>query len=154
MFPSGYPYRFEYFHAEVIAFMTESGGPQQFSLLDRCAKESQSSIPDAADRARAAAPGAFCCCAKRSTSGPTPRYPTAAATPPMNLRRETLMVPPCPGILARKRRLREPFQLVPGQAKDRPVVHGPCAKPLVKPYRRLVPIQDRPFQSPAPPLDG
>jgi len=32
-----------YFQDEVIAFITDSGGPQQFSLLDRWAKESQSS---------------------------------------------------------------------------------------------------------------
>jgi hypothetical protein len=27
----------EYFQALFIAFMTDSGGPQQFSLLERCA---------------------------------------------------------------------------------------------------------------------
>src|SRR5437667_7080271 len=33
-------------------------------------------------------------CASRSTSGPTPRYPSAAAMPPTKLRRETVIAPP------------------------------------------------------------
>ena len=37
MFASGYPYRFAYFQELFIAFITDSGGPQQFSLLERCA---------------------------------------------------------------------------------------------------------------------
>src|SRR5262245_60026284 len=122
--PSGYPYRFEYFQALVIAFITDSGGPQQFSLLERCANESQSSLPMAGRPARAAGcvPG---CCANRSASGFAPRYPTAAATPPMNFRRETLMEPPSTQIapiLARIRTVRRAF---------RPSVSGPASRPLV-----------------------
>src|SRR6185295_3403959 len=68
--PSGYPYRFEYFQALFIAFITDSGGPQQFSLLDRCANESYSfeTAPG-----RAAPPPCVRPCAKRSISVPTPR---------------------------------------------------------------------------------
>ena len=58
--------------AEVIAFITGSGGPQQFSLLERCANESQSSL--AAGRMRGAAPGAWGRpWANTSRSGPVPR---------------------------------------------------------------------------------
>src|ERR1035437_737880 len=71
-----------------MAFITESGGPYGFSLNESFAYESYSSSEG---RTRAAPPCGCCvACANRSIDGLRPITPTAVATPPTNLRRETV----------------------------------------------------------------
>src|SRR5262245_20205938 len=88
--PSGYPYRFAYLNALVMAFITESCGPYGFSLLASFANASYSSIVEGPRRG----PG---CCESRptmpwahsSSSGLRPRTPNVVATPPTKPRRES-----------------------------------------------------------------
>src|ERR1035437_1255531 len=71
-----------------MAFITESGGPYGFSLNESFAYESYSSSEG---RTRAAPPCGCCVAgANRSIDGLRPITPTAVATPPTNLRRETV----------------------------------------------------------------
>src|SRR5207302_5096549 len=85
--PSGLPYRLAYLNAWFIAFMTDSGGPYGFSLLDSLANASYSST-EARGRAACAPGTALRPCANTSAT-PTFRDPRAAATVPTKLRRET-----------------------------------------------------------------
>src|SRR5206468_11551200 len=79
--------RLAYLNAEFIAFITDSGGPYGFSLLESFANASYSSTD--ARRGRACAPGIVPrLCASASTA-PTFRYPNAAAIVPTKLRRHT-----------------------------------------------------------------